>query len=365
MKNIFLWCVCLFLLSSVLVAQQRFVKFETGTLADALVKAKIENKLVFLDTYTSWCSACKWMDKTTFREDRVADFFNAHFVNVKFDTEKGEGIEIKKRYPDIYSYPTYFILDTAGCELHRIIGGGLPDEFIEKVKAGIDPQTCLSGFEQKYKTGNRERDFILSYLDALNLAGQYQEAGVIASQYICSSKENLADFSNWFLFQEYVNGNPWSREFQKLLEYKALLMANNGREVVEAKINAVLLSGAYEMFGERKEYSISAWKEIKKMVGDNHPVNTRYILTILDLIRAKQNEKVKDLVKIVNHRLIEEDLNDRKVYFLLESIQEIVIQKGSEAEKKDWKKTLDKVISVCSDKEGKEHYRGLLGRCAD
>ena len=32
--------------------------FEELTLAKALEKAKAENKLVFIDTYTSWCMPC-------------------------------------------------------------------------------------------------------------------------------------------------------------------------------------------------------------------------------------------------------------------------------------------------------------------
>ena len=35
------------------------VHFEDLTLDEALAKAKAENKLVFMDCYTSWCGHCK------------------------------------------------------------------------------------------------------------------------------------------------------------------------------------------------------------------------------------------------------------------------------------------------------------------
>ena len=40
------------------------VKFEDLTFKEALAKAKAENKLVFMDCYTSWCGPCKKMLNT-------------------------------------------------------------------------------------------------------------------------------------------------------------------------------------------------------------------------------------------------------------------------------------------------------------
>ena len=67
--------------------------FEELTLAKALEKAKAENKLVFVDCYTSWCGPCKYMLNNVFVLPEVGAFFNEHFVNVKYD----RGREIFKR----------------------------------------------------------------------------------------------------------------------------------------------------------------------------------------------------------------------------------------------------------------------------
>ncbi|WP_228413983.1 thioredoxin family protein [Chryseobacterium sp. CH21] len=39
------------------------IKFEESKFADILIKAKNENKLVFIDAYTTWCAPCKLMAK--------------------------------------------------------------------------------------------------------------------------------------------------------------------------------------------------------------------------------------------------------------------------------------------------------------
>ena len=85
--------------------------FEELTLAKALEKAKAENKLVFVDTYTSWCMPCKYMANTIFPKPEMGEYLNPRFICVKYNTEEGEGAEIMKRY-EISAFPTFLILNT-------------------------------------------------------------------------------------------------------------------------------------------------------------------------------------------------------------------------------------------------------------
>ena len=86
------------------------VEFRDLTFGQALEQARTENKLVFMDCYTSWCGPCKNMLKNVFTLPEAGEFMNAHFVCVKYDMEKGEGIGVEKTvcspcFPDIFYYP--------------------------------------------------------------------------------------------------------------------------------------------------------------------------------------------------------------------------------------------------------------------
>ena len=85
------------------------VEFRDLTFGQALEQARTENKLVFMDCYTSWCGPCKNMLKNVFTLPEAGEFMNAHFVCVKYDMEKGEGIGLKKQFA-VRAFPTFFII---------------------------------------------------------------------------------------------------------------------------------------------------------------------------------------------------------------------------------------------------------------
>ena len=94
-----------------LIAFGQGVNFEHITFDEALAKAKAENKLVFMDCYTSWCGPCKVHDRNYFSTRKAGEFFNPKFVCVKFDMEKGEGPELAK---DLELEPTQHSNSTPG-----------------------------------------------------------------------------------------------------------------------------------------------------------------------------------------------------------------------------------------------------------
>ena len=57
MKNLIF--ILIFLSFSFTALCQGGVNFEQLTFDEALSKAKAENKLVFMDCYTTWCAPCK------------------------------------------------------------------------------------------------------------------------------------------------------------------------------------------------------------------------------------------------------------------------------------------------------------------
>jgi thiol:disulfide interchange protein len=89
------------------------IAFVNPSWQEALVKAKDENKLVFLDAYASWCGPCKMLKKQTFPDKAAGDFFNEHFISVAIDMEKGDGPGLAEKYR-VSAYPTLIITDADG-----------------------------------------------------------------------------------------------------------------------------------------------------------------------------------------------------------------------------------------------------------
>ena len=105
------------------------IEFKHITLKEALALAEKENKVVFIDAYTTWCGPCKRMARKTFTNPDVAAYYNEHFINIKIDMEKGEGPGLEKKY-DIYHYPTLLFLESNGKKRKKVIGYHEPAEFI-------------------------------------------------------------------------------------------------------------------------------------------------------------------------------------------------------------------------------------------
>lgn len=101
------------------------VKFEKTDFNSALVKAKAENKYIFIDFYTAWCGPCLKFTQTVLTNKEVGNAMNASFINLKYDAEKGEGISLAKKY-EVNSYPTLLITDANGNVVEDLVEKYLP-----------------------------------------------------------------------------------------------------------------------------------------------------------------------------------------------------------------------------------------------
>src|SRR6478735_3429773 len=163
MKKASLLALALFSAAAV-SAQNRAIKFETGTFAEVLAKAKKENKPIMMDAYTTWCGPCKMMDKQVFTNDSVADYFNANFIPYKSDMEKGEGKELAKRY-EVMAYPNFLFIAPDGSILHRTTGSRPPQAFVEVGKDALNPEKRYATYLKKYESGNREPEFLAKFVE--------------------------------------------------------------------------------------------------------------------------------------------------------------------------------------------------------
>lgn len=163
------------------------IKFEESNFTAVLAKAKKENKLVFIDAYTTWCGPCKLMAKNIFPQKTVGDYYNSHFINAKIDMEKGEGIEIAKKY-NVKAFPTYLFVDGNGELVHRTLGYVEENDFIQFAKDAGDPSKRLTALKQKFEDGEKDPEF-LKNLASLTMYNDAEFAGRVMERYFSSKKE--------------------------------------------------------------------------------------------------------------------------------------------------------------------------------
>ena len=112
------------------------IQFIESNWSKALQEAKKQNKLIFLDAYTSWCGPCRMLKQNTFPNKAAGEFFNKNFINVALDMEQGDGIAVAERY-QVNAYPTLIIADADGNMVTYTKGYIDAKQLIEFGKHGI------------------------------------------------------------------------------------------------------------------------------------------------------------------------------------------------------------------------------------
>ncbi|MEL7124572.1 MAG: thioredoxin fold domain-containing protein [Bacteroidota bacterium] len=106
------------------------ITFFQGTFEEAQVKAKKENKLVFMHADAVWNGTGKRMKLNVFTNSEVGEYFNQNFINLFMDMEKGEGPDLARKYR-VRAYPTFLFLNAEGDEVYRATGAKKTEEFIQ------------------------------------------------------------------------------------------------------------------------------------------------------------------------------------------------------------------------------------------
>ena len=100
-------------------AEEAASPFQDLSFDAALKKAGEENKIVFIDFFTTWCGPCKRLDETTWRDPAVAALLKEKTIALRIDAEKNA--ELANRY-HVEAYPTMALLKPDGTVLDTLVG---------------------------------------------------------------------------------------------------------------------------------------------------------------------------------------------------------------------------------------------------
>ncbi|TCD03186.1 thioredoxin family protein [Pedobacter psychroterrae] len=231
--------IMLFLLRTELKAEG--IDFFKGTWEQALQKAKAEKKLIFLDGYTTWCVPCAELSKTVFPRKDIGDFFNAHFVSVQMDMEKGVGVNLAKSF-EISAYPTLVIANSSGFKISDIVGLRAPDEYLDWAKKSLTSRAEVND-DELLSQGKMDETFIKKYFFNLVNEGKTFKARLKLNELYQNYGPVL--FEKKYFYDLLALAEVDSPLMMYVVRNRPVLYKRYGKDDVDAKIRAVYINSKY------------------------------------------------------------------------------------------------------------------------
>ena len=97
------------------------IQFQNKNLEEVLKVARKEKKPVFIDVYKIDDGMCRTMEKRVIRDEKVGEFFNAHFLSIRVDVDKEENVAVLKKY-GVSKGMYYLFFNEDGELIHKTFG---------------------------------------------------------------------------------------------------------------------------------------------------------------------------------------------------------------------------------------------------
>jgi len=210
-------------------------KFFEGSLKEALELSKNENKLIFVDVYTSWCKPCLKMKKDVLPLKEVGDFFNERFINLSIDLDTWKGLEFSLFY-NVSSFPTFLFIDKNGSVVHREFGFKNQNRLIKMAKYAMKRFDNTTFLLEKWNEGKKDYAFIRLLANSLNKINKPSEKFVLD---FLSSNELSNSIRIKFIF-ETINGSTGAlfNELTKNENWR-LLKKLYQKDVIQSKFRTI------------------------------------------------------------------------------------------------------------------------------
>jgi len=276
------------------------IEFFHGTWEEALEKAKAEDKLIFVDAFTTWCGPCKNMAANTFPDPEVGKVFNQYFISMKIDMEKEMGLEFRKKFP-VSAYPTLFFIDYDEEEVLKSVGGRGPADLIKIAESVIAKYDKSTKYEAAYAAGDRSYQLVYDYVAALNKAKK--PSVKIANDYIndqtdLTTPENLkfileaatqVDCKCFELLEKYKSEISKLTSDDAVLEKIRLACSNTVQRAIEFESPELVV-----IAGDAMKRNIPSESEMFRSQSD-----IQYSLALHDLSNIEElvNNHVKKFIK--------------------------------------------------------------------
>lgn len=265
----------------------RHISFE-----EAKAAAKAENKLVFVDFYTSWCGPCKNMANNVFPQVELGNFMNSKFVCVKYDAEKEE-LELVKNSM-IEAYPTFVVFNADGIEVGRKVGGSSAEAFMADMERLSNPELTPEKIRASYDAGNRNATLIKAYASLLQEeagnsrkahAEKMQQIETIVNEYYNGlTDDQKLKAENLFIYAEYCESTA-DAKIQYLFANRDKVAETDRKAVNEILTKAYKYEGAY-FVGFRKPFVKADYETWRSQVKEIPGIESNMVNSIINVMDA-------------------------------------------------------------------------------
>ncbi len=264
------------------------IEFRDLSFSDGLAAAKEENKPVFIDCYTTWCGPCKWMSANIFTEESVANYYNENYICLKIDMEKGEGIEIAKKY-SIRAYPTLLYLDDEGEKLLVSVGANRePQSYIDNGERAKNPNDNIPFYLANKDDNFEDPEFMAAYFNLMSEANMLDTKDVDRYFSSIEFKEWMTE-TNWNIL---INAplEMGNSTFQTLLNNSERIAEQRGKDGLKFISDRVYQILGQRFYRARSTEDKEAYETLKTNFANSEYIAKEEIIFKLSMLEHQKNK---------------------------------------------------------------------------
>ncbi|HOJ90665.1 MAG TPA: DUF255 domain-containing protein [Saprospiraceae bacterium] len=309
------------LFCNILSAQK--VVFESN-IDSAFLKAKQENKILFLDYYSQTCHICQAIS-IHFANPAVANFYNPNFINYKLNVDQITDEEqnfINQAGLKPPGVPVFFFFDGNKKLVHFAVPPPEVKAIVDIGHTALDSNMRVENVERKYKSGNRSINTLVAYSAYLQLLKKDSMVGLIADEIFLQFPKNQLNTKKSYLTMR-SNVNSIENGFYKYwLEHRDSMVnfeegKYQGREK-EALKNIMTKSLSSK---EAKNWDLKKLREVKsQMVAIDYSPNPDMFLWETEVKLLLEESKVDEAISICEKLLTREKSSIKGDVYILETL---------------------------------------------
>ena len=270
----------------------------------------------------------------------------------KVDMEKGEGIELAKKYK-VSAYPTMLVLDAEGNVIYTLVGACDANSLVQQVRQHSDPSKGYAVCKKAYETGERTPEVVANYITVMIAAKEMtpQQGDSLANAYCQAlSDQDFVAKETWMLLESCIF-NPQGETFARMMKLHDALTKETEAQKVDKKIERVAFLYAIDYL--RGVAGKDAVMAVLGQVKEGTYPDEYTLKLVYELLQLNDTAAVMDFFKtrVKNMKNAQDRLN-------MDTLIPYYMPKATDEQKKEMEKYIEETLQNC-DRRAYNKYMDL------